>query len=273
VTKPPPRKSLFQRAFANQYNAILLGGAGLFALVTFSWLPLLIGAGIETLWLVLGADTPFFKKWVEAQENNEAKEALAAQAAQSLKTLKPAYVERFKALEQIAQDINRMAEDNPSLETSLISDEMNKLGRLLNTFLQMATMHQRLSIYMNQNNETEIQRDINRCEQALGAERDREVKASLQQSLALAQKRMRQHADIESAFKVVSVKMDTLEKSFRYLRSHILAIGKREELTEEIDGLIDGVESVEALNAETDPLIEELGRARIARAVGTGTKR
>jgi hypothetical protein len=258
----PPRKSFLQRAFANQYNAILLGSAALFAVVTFSWLPLLVGAGVETLWLVLGTDTPFFRKWVEGQENAEAKEELAKQAAAALATLKPSYVERFRDLEKMAQDINRMAEDNPSLETSLIQGEMDKLGKLLNTFLQMATMHQRLSIYMAQNNETEIQRDINRCEQALAAERDREVKASLEQSLTLAQKRMRQHADIESAFKVVSVKMDTLEKSFRYLRSHILAIGKREELTEEIDGLIMGVESVEALNAETDPLIDELSAAR-----------
>jgi len=262
-----PKKSILRRAFANQYNAILLGGAGLFALVTFSWLPLLIGAGVETLWLVLGADTPFFKQWVAQQEEGEAKEELAKQAALALKTLKPSYVDRFRALEQMAQDINRMADDNPSLETDLVASEMNKLGKLLDAFLQMALMHQRLSTYMAQNNETEIQRDINRCEQSLAAERDREVKASLQQSLALAQKRMKQHADIESAYKVVSVKMDTLEKSFRYLRSHILAIGKREELTEEIDGLIHGVESVEALNAETDPLIEELAAARARRAL------
>jgi hypothetical protein len=265
LTKPV-KKSLLRRAFANQYNAILLGAAGVFALVTFSWVPLIIGAGVEALWLVLGTDTPFFRAWVERQENDEAKQELAQQAAHALATLAPAYVERFRALEQIAQDINRMADDNPSLETRLIQGEMDKLGKLLNSFLQMATMHQRLSSYLAQNSETEIQRDINRCEQALAAEKEREVRDSLQQSLGLAQKRMRQHTSIESAYKVVSVKMDTLEKSFRYLRSHILAIGKREELAEEIDGLILGVQSVEDLDAETDPLMEELDLARRKRA-------
>ncbi len=261
MTKPPP-KSLFRRAFANQYNAILMAGAGLFAIATFSWLPLLVGAGIETLWLVLGADTPFFRAWVERQESGEAKVQLAKQAADALTHLPKSYVDRFHALELVAQDINKMAEDNPSLENRLIQDEMNKLGGLLNSFLQMAILHNRLSVYMASNSETDIQRDINRCDQALSVEKDRDVRLTLQQSMALAQKRMKQHTSIESTFKVVSVKMDTLEKSFRYLRSHVLAMGKDEELTEEIDGLILGVQSVEDMNAETDPLIEELSRAR-----------
>ena len=45
------------RAFFNQYNYIWMGAAALFSAATFSWLPLLIGAGIEALWMVLGADS------------------------------------------------------------------------------------------------------------------------------------------------------------------------------------------------------------------------
>ena len=74
------------------------------------------------------------------------------------------------------------------------------------------------------------------------------------------------HASIASAFKVVTIKMDTLEKAFRYLRSHILAIGKHEELSTEIDELVLGVDSVEQLQAETDPLMDELRGARAAAA-------
>jgi hypothetical protein len=65
---------------------------------------------------------------------------------------------------------------------------------------------------------------------------------------------------------VVTIKMDTLEKAFRYLRSHILAIGKHEELSTEIDELVLGVDSVEQLQAETDPVMDELRSARAAAA-------
>jgi hypothetical protein len=272
VSRPTPKKSLLRRAFANQYNYILLAGAGLFALATFSWLPLLVGAGIEALWLTLGADTSLFRRWVNIQESVEQKEALEKQAAAALAALEPGYVARFRQLEELGREISDMAAENPSLETSLIQDEMNKLGRLLHSFLQMAVVHQRLASYIGENSETEIQRDIKYYERALASEKDREVQGSLRQSLALAQKRMQQHGSIASAFKLVSLKMDILEKAFRYLRSHILGIGKREELSAEIDELIIGVESVEQLGAETGPLMDELGGARAAGAAARPLK-
>lgn len=272
MTRPKPKKSLLRRAFANQYNYILLAGTGLFALATFSWLPLLVGAGIEALWLTLGADTSLFRRWVAIQDSKEQQRAIVEQAASALAALEPGYVSRYRQLEKLGEEIQQMAAENPSLETSLIQEEMNKLGRLLHSFLQMALVHQRLSRYIGENSETEIQRDIKHYERALASERDRDVQASLRQSMALAEKRMQQHESIASAFKLVSLKMDILEKAFRYLRSHILGIGKREELRSEIDELILGVESVEQLGAETGPLIDELGGAR-ARAAARPLKR
>jgi hypothetical protein len=260
------KKSLFRRAFANQYNYILLGGAGLFAIATFSWLPIVVGAGLEALWLTFGPDTSFFRQWVEKQESAEERERFARQAASALSSLDKGYISRFKQLEALAAEISSLAEDNPSLENDLIQDDMKKLGSLLSSFLQMAVVHQRLGEYIDQNSETEIQREINRLERALQTEKSREVQASLRQNLALEQKRMRQHDSIASTFKVVTIKMDTLEKAFRYLRSHILAIGKHEELATEIDELVLGVDSVEQLQAETDPLIDELRGARAAAA-------
>jgi len=68
------------------------------------------------------------------------------------------------------------------------------------------------------------------------------------------------------------VKMDTLEKSFAFLRSHILGVGTREELAQEIDDLIVGVESVESFSEETSALISDLDRARAVRAGKAGQK-
>ena len=272
MSAPTRKKSLFGRAFANQYNYILLGGAGLFALATFSWLPLVVGAGVEALWLTFGPDTGFFRRWVEKQETTEARDRFARQSAAALAALDKGYVSRCRQLEELADEIHKLAEDNPSLENELIAEEMKKLGSLLNSFLQMAVVHQRLGEYIGDNSETEIQREINRLERALASERNREVQASLRQNAALEEKRMRQHQSIANAFKVVTIKMDTLEKAFRYLRSHILAISKHEELATEIDELVIGVDSVAELQAETDPLMDELRGARAAAAAAKGQK-
>ncbi len=263
---------MWGRAFFNQVNLILLGGAALFALTTFSWIPLLLGAGAEALWLVLGADSSVFRRWVAVQEGKERQREVERKAAEAVASLSPSYLERFKALEEIAEEIRKLAGDNPSLETQLVQTEMDKLSRLLHTFLQMAVVHQRLWQYLQEGYDTEIQRDIDRCEQALKRERDPEVLSTLRQSQSLAEKRLKQHASIEASFKVVSVKMETLEKSFRYLKSHVIAISSQEELTQEIDELITGVEAVEDLGEETEGILHDIGRARAAQAGRQGVK-
>ena len=259
---------LFKRAFANQYNYILLGGAGLFALATFSWLPLVIGAGIETLWLVLGADSKPFRRWVLAQETKEAEQAVEQQSKQALAELGPSYVARFEELCQLGTEIQELGEKNRSLEARLLAAEMTKLGKLLHGFLQMAVVHQRLGGFLDSDDANDIERDIRSAENALRSEKNREVAAGLRQSLGLAQKRLQQHVRISDMHRLLEVKMGTLEKSFQYLRSHILGVGTREELAQEIDDLIVGVESVESLSEETTGLLTDLESARAARASG-----
>jgi hypothetical protein len=87
VADQPKKRSLFHRAFWNQYNFILLGAAALFSVVTFTWVPLMLGAGAEALWLFLGADSSPFKRWVAIQESQEDKDRLKQQAEVSLAAL------------------------------------------------------------------------------------------------------------------------------------------------------------------------------------------
>jgi hypothetical protein len=256
--REPKKRSIWSRAFWNQYNLILLGGAGLFALATWTWLPLLVGAGAEALWMVLGADSRLFRHWVKNQEAAEQKKLLAARAEATLATLKPGYIERYDELRHLAVEIERLATENPSLEARLVQNEMAKLGQLLHTFIELAALHQRYGRFLVDNPEREMQRDIETAERSLERESDRGVKRGLQQSLALARKRLAQRARIEAAHRLIGVRMDTLEKSLRYLQSHIISIGRAEELSEEIQTLIVGVESVEALNLDVEQLLGDV---------------
>ena len=57
-----------------------------------------------------------------------------------------------------------------------------------------------------------------------------------------------------------------MEKSFDYLKSHILGIGSHQELTEELDNLVTGVSSVAELEASTSDLMSDLRATAAARA-------
>jgi hypothetical protein len=250
VEDKPKKRSLLHRAFWNQYNAILVAAAGVFSLATFTWIPLMLGAGVEALWLVLGSDSSPFKRWVAIQEGLEKKDQLKHDAEAALGTLEPAYAARFRDLLACSERVQSLAKANPCLETQMIQGEMDKLGQLLHSFLQMAVTHQRLGHYLADNDENELRRDIEATERALRNEQDTQVLAGLRQSLALAQKRLKQHEQIETNWRALGVKMDTLEKSFRYLESHVVAISEQQQLSQEIDDLIVGVDAASDLDTD-----------------------
>ena len=124
---------------------------------------------------------------------------------------------------------------------------------------------------MQENPSSSIEREIAQAQRALHQEEDARVQASLKQSIALAQKRLGKHEQIEGAWKALSVQMDTLEKSFDYLKSHILGIGTREELAAALDDLVVGVSTASELDTSTADIHEEL-RAAAASRVAAGNK-
>jgi hypothetical protein len=259
--------TLLRRAVLNQYNYILLGGTALFTVASGSWLPAVVGAGAEVLWLVLGADSRTFRRYVERQEQKEEAARLRKEAAETLAGLEERTRDRYAALERMSAEIHGLARENKGLETRLLEAEMAKLAQLLGSFLKMAVTHQRLGRYLRDNPGADVERDITRCQRALKQEEDARVQASLRQALSLAQKRLKQHGEIEGAWKALSVQMETLEKSFDYLKSHILGIGTPAQLSEELDNLVDGVSTVAEIEASTRELMGELHAS--ARPVAT----
>ena len=255
------KRSLLSRAFHNQYNYIWMGAAALFSVVTFTWIPILIGGGVEALWLVLGADSSPFKRWVTIQESLEERERLKKRAQDSLGQLEPEYLARFRDLEQVSERIQSLAKENPTFETQLIQPEMDKLGKLLHSYLDMAITHQRLGHYLRDNHETDIRRDIEATERAVKNEQNAEVLAGLRQSNALAQKRLKQHQSIEASYRLLGVKMDNLDQAMRYLESHVVQITNKEELSQQIDELVLGVDAVSEISLETEGTLKELRAA------------
>jgi hypothetical protein len=263
------KQSLWKRAFFNQYNYILLASTALFTAATGSWLPAVVGVGAEILWMVLGVDTKGFRRWVAAQDAKESQKRLEQERTEMLYGLDDRYVQRYDALRGMVTEIRQLAAENQGLETSLIQDEMAKLDQLLDSFLRMATAHQRLAIYLQQNPGAQVEREIAQDQRLLRSETDPRVQSSLKQAISLGQKRLAKHGQIEGAWKSLSVQIDTLEKSFDYLKSHILGIGTREELAAALDDLVAGVASVSELEATTDDLHDELKAAAAARAAAS----
>src|SRR5690349_13311180 len=110
--EPSKPGSVIKRAIFNQYNYIFLGGTGLLSLAMGSFLPALVGIGAEILWVVLGADSGPFRRWVAVQEGKEAKQRMLHEVAHLASTLEGDYVARFDTLRKMADEIQELAREN-----------------------------------------------------------------------------------------------------------------------------------------------------------------
>lgn len=257
-------KEIYKRAFFNQYNMILLAGAGLFALTTGTIIPILIGGGVEALWMVFGPDTDFFHRWAEKQLNKEEAEQLRKELDDASKTLDSRTLERFEALRYEASEISRLAAENPGTGTQLVAGEMDKLGQLLRSFVRLSVTRARLGSFLEETSEREIEREITEHTRRLEREKNNTLRQSLERSLGLAEKRLKQHQTIKSSWEAIGLQLDNIEKSFGYLKSCIINASGTEEFSSELDDLIDGVDAAEQTYAETGELMSDLRRMRAA---------
>ncbi len=60
-----------KRAFVVQYNLILLFGAAAFSAASASWVPLLVGLGVEVVWLLTAPLFSAFRRWVDAGRDDD----------------------------------------------------------------------------------------------------------------------------------------------------------------------------------------------------------
>jgi hypothetical protein len=251
------RSGLLRRAFFNQYNLILLGGAGAFALALASYWPL-VAAGVgELLWMTFGAGSGWFRGVVERQQSREVQTHNADARSSAAAGLAAHYATRLKALEGLSREIRRLVVDR-GLDPSPLDREGRGLDAMLLVFVKIATLHQQLDQFAGAGSTGHVEQELMRLGQALADEKDMSVRLTLRQALTLGQRRLKQHEQIDSQRRALGIKLSTLEMSFDYLRSHVFGGSSAEELALALDELAAGASFLPAAEAEVHASIAKL---------------
>ena len=252
-----PRRTTWKVIVFNQYNLLFLAGAGAFALALASRWPLIIGGGIEAVWLLAALGSRRIRRWAarhvleQDRANREAESMPLAQA------LEPEYASRVEKLEGIGADIRRLVWER-GLETGLYADSVNRLESLLLGFCRMATLHQRLSRFVGTTHPAELEQELVGLGQSLSSEKDPSLRFLLQQALSIAQRRFEQQEQMGSQLRLLGVRMGTLEMSLDYLRSQIFAGRSRHELSAEIAQMVGNLSFLLDIEAEINTSVERI---------------
>ena len=255
------KRSYLKAAFANPYNLSLLAGGLVASALTLNPLLAIVTIGLEILWVVNAPGSRKLQEWLwdpefEAQEQKQAQEALAKQ----LHSLDESDRERVVSLLARQQEINALAAQNPSFTGELLRTELTKTNRLVEAFIDMANTCSRYEAYLDSINLSELERDRRRWEAVVHDQSIHDSQSDIAaKNLAVITKRFDKMKEINQYLTLARGQLDLIENSFQLISDQIVTMQSPQELTGQLDELLDGVESIKQTAADTESMLNPSG--------------
>jgi hypothetical protein len=255
------KRSYVKAAFANPYNLSLLAGGLVASAVTLNPLLAIITVGLEVLWVTNAPGSKKLREWLwdpqfEAQEQKKLQELRATQ----LHNLEEQDRERVVTLIARQQEINALAAQNPSFTGELLRTELTKTDRLVEAFIEMATTCSRYEAYLDSINLSELERERRRYEAIVNDQDIHDSRNELAaKNLAVIMKRFDKMKEINQYLMLARGQLDLIENSFQLIADQIVTMQSPQELTGQLDELLDGVESIKQTAADTERMLNPMG--------------
>lgn len=255
------KRSYLKAAFANPYNLSLLAGGLVASAVTLNPLLAIVTLGLEVLWVVNAPGSKKLREWLwdpqfQAEEQKELQELRAKQ----LHNLDEVDRERVVTLLARQHEINALAAQNPSFTGELLRTELTKTDRLVEAFIEMANTCSRYEDYLDSINLSELERDRRRWEAMVNDQSIHESQSDIAaKNLAVIMKRFDKMKEINSYLTLARGQLDLIENSFQLIADQIVTMQSPQELTGQLDELLDGVESIKQTAADTERMLNPMG--------------
>jgi hypothetical protein len=235
----------FKAAFMNVYNLALLGGAATASVLTGDWLVGAGALGLEALWLVFAPDFKPFQRAVREADRQAQDKADRERVEKLMAELPEREWQRAKALDELRREIERDMANNPSFQAILLQTELEKLKQLHQSFVRLATACRRAETYLQAVDLRELERQLKAQDTIREKMSDPAVRDLAEKNAAVLQKRLVTIKDIETFLARARGQMNLIENSVRLLRDQALTMTSPDQLTEQLDDLLTGVDAVQ----------------------------
>jgi hypothetical protein len=242
-------------AFLNVYNLTLLGGAVAASALTGDWLVGLGAMGLEALWLVVGPDLKPFQRAVRENERATREKEDRARVDALMSELSEREWQRAKALDELRREIERDMANNPSFQAILLQTELEKLSQLHASFVRLASACRRAESYLQAVDTRDLERQITAQKNLQEKMADASVRELAAKNEIVLQKRLVTIKEIETFLARARGQMNLIENSVRLLRDQALTMTSPDQLTEQLDDLLTGVDAVQQSVKDAEELI------------------
>lgn len=254
----PEKPSYLKYAFANPYNLSLFLGTLAAGAITMNPLLVLAGMGLEAIWLLHAPESKLLRRTLWDPQFEKLRRAYEEQQrAKRVQSLGEGERERVETLAARQEEIHRLAALNPSFTGELLRSELAKTDRLVGSFVDLALTCARYEAYLDSIDLNELERDRRRWEvQVKQKGKDEGIESGIaKKNLAILDKRIEKIKEIRRYLTIARGQLDLIENSFQLIADQIVTMQSPQELSGQLDELLDGVESIKQTAIDTERLL------------------
>lgn len=258
----PEKPSYFKYAFANPYNLTLLGGAVVASVLTLNPLIAVAALGVEGLWLLHGSQSRFMQRllWDPMYEKEKLEYEQRKRMAQVEKLSKGGQ-QRVMSLIEKEKQIQQLAMQNPSFTGDLLRGEITKTHNLVNSFIDTAVTCGRYENYLASVDVSQLENTQKHWQKVVESADEKTDPTELdiaKKNLVIINKRIERVGEIRRYLKIAYGQINLIENSFQLLADQIVTMQSPNELSGQLDELLDGVESIKETAKETEQILRTL---------------
>jgi hypothetical protein len=241
---PQDKINFVKEAFHLQYNWIAMVSAGAFALVSGSFLPIILAGGLELMYLAIIPQNWRFQRLVRSWKFSEQQQKQQQQLGDLLRMLPADLQSRYIHAAQVCGSIRSNFAQFSTTSQIFLQQIDTRLQGLLNGYARLLSSAAQQQQYLKTTEEDGIKHEIVSLQKSLSSDLPK-VQEINKKRIEILTKRLEKFDKISENRKVVDAQCSAVEDVLMLVRDQSVTMRDPQQVSERLDSLVKDVEQTE----------------------------
>jgi hypothetical protein len=241
---PQDKINFVKEAFHLQYNWIAMVGAGAFAVVSGSFLPIILAGGLELMYLAIVPQNWRFQRLVRSWKFSEQQQKQQQQLGNLLRMLPADLQSRYIHAAQVCGSIRTNFAQFSSTSQIFLQQIDSRLHGLLNGYARLLSSAAQQQQYLKTAEQDGIKHEIASLQKSLSSDPPK-VQEINKKRIEILTKRLEKFDKISENRKVVDAQCSAVEDVLMLVRDQSVTMRDPQQVSERLDSLVKDVEQTE----------------------------
>jgi hypothetical protein len=249
--------SYVKEAFKLQYNWIALAGVGAFALISGSFLPIILAGGLELMYLATVPHNDRFQRLVRSWKFAEEQKKKQQQLGEMLRTLPSEMQSRYVHCVQICNAIRANFAQFSATSQIFLQQIDVRLQGLLSGYARLLLAAAQQQQYMRSTDPGEFKREIASLQKTMANDPPK-VQEINKKRIEILSKRQEKFDKISENRKVVDAQLSAVEDVLMLVRDQSVTMRDPQQVSDRLDNLVHDVEQTEQTVQQVEAIFSDL---------------